>query len=492
MHSRFARETIWAALASLLNAAARLLIVALIGRRFGAATLGVFVFAQWIIDVTFLSLSFGLPAAATRFLPALGGNASSRFKFLRTYRRYAVGVVLAVAGVAVAASWVSDIARLTSELLAVGSWALGTAIWAHSSALAQGTFQFRRLVLANGAFLAVVAIGLSGIVDAGALSSIGFLMAAANVSASSIVLRGWSVGPTSSAHAGTANAPPPLTPAVWRYALNAWIGSLAGFIVWSRGEVFVVKAIVGDVALGHYAAALTIVGTVNYGVGLVWGALAPRISLHWDQGDYKAIGALTERMTMVLMMVASTVAVVTIGLAPVILGLIFGTGFSNDAGLVALLAIGCLGLSAGAVNQVVQTATDGRFGRNTSVIGGFALLSIAWILTETMSTTGAAVARSSVQVAVAVAAFLGYATLPDARSRAHADTIRLVALVGVVGAEAIIVSSFSQGAWLQRLIAITVTTGACICIAAWRRWYAVRDIAASIMSRLAVNLKPHD
>ena len=67
------------------------------------------------------------------------------------------------------------------------------------------------------------------------------------------------------------------------------------------------------------------------------------------------------------------------------------------------LALGPLALGAGLANLVLQAATNGKFGRNATVAGGLALFAAAFVLVPHFGLAGAAVARSTTQIAVAIA-----------------------------------------------------------------------------------------
>jgi O-antigen/teichoic acid export membrane protein len=86
-----------------------------------------------------------------------------------------------------------------------------------------------------------------------------------------------------------------------------------------------------------------------------------------------------------------------------LIALLFGEPFRESSDLVVILALGPLAIGAGCGQLVLQAATHGRFARNVTIAGGLALFGSAFLLVPVFGLAGAAVARSAIQIGVAMA-----------------------------------------------------------------------------------------
>ena len=118
------RNTSWSAAGGIVNAIGRLAIAAILARRLGPALFGLFVFVQWLNDMTFLVYSVGLPAVATRFFPQSLGSAEGQFPGFRGWflRAGALATLLVSIFAAIAAMTFSGVA-LEAPLAGVALWA---------------------------------------------------------------------------------------------------------------------------------------------------------------------------------------------------------------------------------------------------------------------------------------------------------------------------------------------------------------------------------
>src|SRR3954463_15112819 len=162
------RNTSWSALASFTSALGRMIVIALLGRRLGPVSFGIFVFNQWIIEVASLACSVGLPGTATRFFPQTAGrDAGSMPAFDRWFLRRAALAVVLTAGVATFAT--ATLSHLTTggALPAVAFWAASYAAWALLGARLQGLFRFKRYAVACIVFVVVALLQLAAPIGRG-------------------------------------------------------------------------------------------------------------------------------------------------------------------------------------------------------------------------------------------------------------------------------------------------------------------------------------
>ena len=78
--------------------------------------------------------------------------------------------------------------------------------------------------------------------------------------------------------------------------LNIWITALLWALVWSRGELPIVRAFLGDSGVAHYSAALTLLGGAIAGVSLGIGGVAPQLTRLWGEGKHAEALATARRV----------------------------------------------------------------------------------------------------------------------------------------------------------------------------------------------------
>lgn len=376
-----------------------MVITVILARRLGPESFGLFVFLQWLIDMTFMVFSVGLPGVATRFYPqSTDKNADRLPGFNQWFLRAGLLAALLTCCFATLAALLFSYPGSPASLLAVALLAASSSIWALLGARAQGLFQFKRFAASSAIFVGVTLIGLLLPLVDGDLSGAMLVVAAANLAAATVCATALSGEPIerSQSLARTHST------LIRRYATNSWATSMAASLVWARGEISLVKGHLGDSAVGYYSIGLTLSALVNQGLGLFTGALWPQIARAWDNGDHEELLRFSSHVTNLLMLIAGLAAGFVICFAPYIIALLFGEMFIQSSSLVLILAVGALGLASGCAQAVLQAATNGKFGRDVTIAGGIVLFGVAWILIPHFGNEGAAVARSAIQIGVAV------------------------------------------------------------------------------------------
>jgi O-antigen/teichoic acid export membrane protein len=433
------RNTSWSAAGSITSAAGRMAVTVILARRLGPELFGLFVFVQWLIDITFMVYSIGLSGVATRFFPQSADHGVGRFPgFNRWFLRAgSLAVVLTSCFATLAALSFSDLGSLT-PVAAVTFWAATYSMWALLGSRAQGLFQFKRFAISSAIFVGVALVGLALPLAGGDLLGAMLVLAAANLAGATCCATDLFSGGPMSRNEPLAKAHSEL---IRLYATNAWLTSIVSSLVWVRGEISLVKGHLGDSAVGYYSVGLTLSGLVNQGIGLLTGALWPQIARAWDNGDRDELLRLCGLVTNLLMLIAGLSAGFVICFAPYIIALLFGERFVASSRLVLILALGPLGLTCGCAHLVIQAATNGQFSRDVNIVGGIALFGAAFALIPRFGIEGAAAARSAVQVGIAILTFAWLGKVLGHSSDTRQNLRSFLLLVTLAGSLAVLLSA---------------------------------------------------
>lgn len=398
------RNTAWSGLAAVVMSVGRLGLAAVVARRLSTTEFGDLVFSQWVVDTVFLFGSFGLTGAATRFFPhyMAVGNASY-VAFAGWYRRRALWVI----------AWITVITpclaygispRSDVNVLLIAAWACGNGSWALAIARLQGLQQFRMIAVSNAIYVIVAFVGVAFV--SRELGVVGIIVVFVLAAWTSAILSMIS-GPSPVSRASQAAESKFSRVDVSSYALNMWMASSIGALVWSRAEISVVRAVLTSSDVAFYGAALTISGLANSSMALMTGALGPRLAQLWGQGKIADAFDLS-RVVTDLLIFSSGIAVSTLILfSNEILLVAFGRQYQEAGTLLSILALGAFGLTSGCVSTLVQYETNGKFARDLNLLGAVLLFSAAIPLVDWVGVTGAAIARCAVQLVVAAGVF-GY------------------------------------------------------------------------------------
>lgn len=374
-----------------------------LARWLGPDLFGVFAFVQWLVDITFIAISVGLPGVATRFFPQFASTTGEDGRAFDAWfwRAGALAIVFAAFASGILVRVFSQVVHL-HDLVAVVCLAASSAFYSLANSRAQGRFQYKRVAFSSLLFMLMAAIGLLLIKAEPTLSGIFITLCVSNLIAA--VALTW--GELPAARDLSLSMRSPYSDAVTRYGRNAWVVAIISSLLWSRGELPLVEGYLGKESVGYYAIGLTISGIINQGVGLLAGALWPLVARTWDTGNEKELMRFEAIVTNTLILAAGVSVGFVICFSPHVILMLFGDKYGKSADLVFLLAIGALGLSSGCANLIVQAATNGTFGRNANIVGVLALFSLAALLTPRYGVEGAAFARATVQIGIAGVTFV--------------------------------------------------------------------------------------
>lgn len=397
------RHTAWNATAAIANAAGKILVTAILAHRLGPLSFGTFVFAQWLIEVSFTLCSFGLGGIATRFFPqTILENALAFPGFDAWFARAMTAVVMVAAVSATVAFGIFGSSPGRALIVAAGLWAVGASLWMLASARAQGRAEFKLLAICYVVNTGVTLIGLAAPQSRGSLEWVMLTMAGAQLSSFVVCI-------AASTYVNVRDRKARLSAdharQIREYGGNVWVTSLFSFLVATRGETPLIKGLLGDAALGFYSSGITLTGLVNQSVALLTGGLNPTIAQMWDRQQRDELMRFSMSVTRILAVVAGLCVGFVICFSHQIVHVAFGPAFAESSSLIAILALGALSLMASSPNLIIQFATNARFSRNANIIAAGVLYVLVLLMVPRFGLAGAAAARTTVQLGLAALTF---------------------------------------------------------------------------------------
>ena len=392
----------WSAVAAIVLTGGRFFVTMLLARKLGVTEFGKFAFAQWLVDILFLTLAFGLPGSASRFFAEF----RTRYANLVAYERWYLPRALVVIAVVALTSPLFALALNGTvgykfALLQAG-WTASTAAWALLMARAQGLQRFRRVAVSNFVFVMVALAGCAWLPDQGTNVEDAVLLVTIATTAAAFVT--WLPLP------GSINAHEPLSSksdlnhrALRTFGLNIWITSLLGSIVWSRGEIVIVQAQLGFSDVAIYSIALSLTSIATQGLMLLTGALAPHLTQIWGEGKQEVAIQQCCRITDMLTFTGGILTIFLITFSSELIQYTFGSSYINSRTVLLILSIGVLGFTCAAANQLLQIKTNGTFSRNANIAAVFGLFAIAVPLVKLLGVEGAAISRVTIQICIGIA-----------------------------------------------------------------------------------------
>lgn len=371
----------------------------MLANKLGVSEFGRFAFSQWLVDMVFLSLAFGLPGSASRFFAELRTQSANLLAFERWFLPRSLVVVVAVAVVSplVALTFNGEV-DLKFGLLQAG-WSASAAVWALLLARAQGLQQFERMAISNGVYVVIALGGCALFPKEGVpVSSAMMLIIIATVAAA---ISTWLPLPMSE-NKRTIESSDLNLRMLKMFGVNIWITSLVSALVWSRGELVIVRSELGVSDVAIYSIALSLAGIATQGLMLLTGALGPHLTQMWGAGKHEEAINLCRRITDMLTLTAGILAIFLMAFAPELIRFTFGPAYAEAKVLLAILGLGTIGLASAAANQLLQIKTNGVFARNANFIGAFGLFVAAIPLVKLVGMDGAAMSRVLVQISVGV------------------------------------------------------------------------------------------
>ncbi len=447
------RHSAWAAAAAIVLTAARFFFAGILARRLSLTDFGQYAYGQWLADFTFMVCSLGAMGAIGRYVAEFRHDPGLLAAVVRRWRPFAHGLPWLAAAVVPFAASLSGLTLDANGLALLALLTMTSGLWAMQTAALTG---MQRFDLAFRASVVAAVVLIAGALwmplGANGPSRVFGLMALASGSAAV-------VGSASTRR--LLDGPPTVIDATrWRgireYAINMWLTALLWSLVWSRGEMPIVRAYLGDAGVAHYAAALVLFGGAIQGVMLATGGVAPQLTRLWGEGQKTQAVALARRIMDMQLLLCGIAAVLLIGLGPEVMQLAFGAGFRAGSMVLAVLSLGLIGLTVSCQNHLLQIATDGRFSRNATSAGLVALMASAMVLVASAGLFGAAVARAGTMLLMAgVSLFVVHQRWgATAYSRRN-----VMAVLAIVVACAAVQTQMADLSWIVRAGLALLATG---------------------------------
>lgn len=455
----------------------RFVLVILLASRLSLADFGRFTFTQWLVDITFVSLSFGMNTSGNRYFAEYLPRAAQLRAFQRLFARWAVPVVILTATLSPLAALGFGQGLSTRQMLLQATWSCASTAWALLVARAQGLKQFRRVAFAHAGYV-IVAIGGVLLLPRGGAASLDAAMSVVVLATAVAAALLWI--PLPGAEAGAELGEAALDYRKLRqFALNIWIAETVAAVVWSRGELSVVRTMSSATEVAHYAVALQLASIAIIGTMLLTGALFPHLTTLFGNGEHVEMARVSRRATDWLLLVSSVLGIALMAFGPELLRVVFGHGFSDVRTSLAVLGLGSIGLASLSSSQVAQLISNARFSRDVNTLGAVLLLGLALAMVQLLGTTGAAVARSIVWGMVGLA-FTTYAYVrTDGMAVSWRNLVFTVAVTSCCFAAAV---SLDLSLWVR---------GAGWCVASLGLVLGIRDRddGRSLLSQICLRLR---
>ena len=392
-------NSIWAAAAAVSSAISRFALAAILTRTLSEAIFGQYAYGQWLVDIIFLVCSLGATSAASRYVAEYRHDPTLVSAFIGRWQPYAVGLPFLSACIVILGASLSGMRLQFAGYLALAAWTLMNGLWAMQTAALIGMQRFDCLFGANLIFALIALTGAFVLPLSNDPAPVFGLMAVGSLCAFlfgiKLTFRLWT--PVNQL---VATIP-------WRkiigYAFNMWIYTLLASLVWSRGEFPLVKSILGDAAVAHYAAALVIYGAAVQAIMIGVSGVAPHLTSLWGQGKRDEALQLS-RIVMDFQLGMSAIgSMAVIFFGSYMVSIAFSPAYNDAAYPLSILCLGLASFVISSQAHLVQLDTDGRFSRNSIVFGLIVLYVMAAVLTPQFGLVGAAIARISAVLAIALA-----------------------------------------------------------------------------------------
>lgn len=378
---------------------ARFAVAAILARRLSTEAFGQYVYVQWLVDIGFLTCTLGAAGVASRYFAEYRSQPRVLAAIARRWRPLSIGLPLAGAAATAGGVWLSGMPIGLSGYLVVLAWGIASGLSAMNAAALTGLQRFDLVFLANLLASVVMVVGaVLAPLEHEALSVVSGLMALAAGTASLVGLRSIAAisGP-SPEHLDATH-----TRSIYRYALNMWVTALLASLVWSRGEVPILREIQGDAGVARYSVALTLYGGAVAGVMLGVSGVAQQITRLWGDGQLEAAVSLCRKAMDIQLLLAGLGALFLICFSPEIMRWGFGAKYQDSAPLLAVLALGLPALTVASHNHLLQIITGARYTRDTTLAGVVLLCGLSWVGIQTLGVAGAAWSRSTTLMAIAL------------------------------------------------------------------------------------------
>lgn len=392
-----ANKTLWSSLASVCGMSGRLIAQVIIARMLGPDGVGRVAYVVWLVEITNLFCSFGLPRSLTRYLAELNGQGQheqARFFSNWVFIRYLTLILFGSAFLAALLIFSSD--NITSYLVII---TLIILFCVHSlrsiyTADLVGRQRFNLLACINiiATVLLVAGVTIGGYIWGVMGVLIGYIIGAILPAALSFTMVRCRSPKIFFAQTFRLR--------VWKFTFFAWLATLSSAFTWSRMEIYFIERYWGMHEVAMFTVGLTFTVMAQRAATIFCGALMAHFSGLVGNDNKTLIQRHFTTATKLTAFIVVPVAFVGSAIMPALLPTFFGPEFKAAVPnamvlmVTAALAFSTIGSSLiYAKERSNFIALGGGVGAFFSIAGGFLIISQfgAW---------GAAWSRLFVQVAM--------------------------------------------------------------------------------------------
>lgn len=472
MSLRFAKHSLYSAVAGLATVFASFVSGVVIANLLGVHGTGLVAFAVWLALVIAPVVDGGTALSIGRFLPDLKGRNDTPAAYAlpgRLARRLLLFNLLALVLPAifylVDADAALGVARRifgdeppgisVSLVILVAALVLLQSFAMFATAYFRGSQKFVTLAaLTSSSMVAQIAcvyvgtryFGIAGAV-AGYVIGQGFL-----AFATTLLL--WRRGIVS----------PALVRQTRQYGRFSWAANICNTFVWSRIEILFLQSFWGYHEVGLFSVALALSALASQGPLLLTGAFLPMLAEKHGRQDRAGLQAAFERGTRLLAMFAFPACFGMAAILPALVGLLYGHAF-EPAVPAAMIIVTAAAFSITTVigTHLVNALARSDFIFASSLVGAFLSVSIGFLLIPHFGLLGAAISRTVTQLAMIVlglwfiTARLGFAYPFGPLAR-----IVLAALAASLGALLIVTATNGVGGLIAAIVIAALIYTLCL------------------------------
>jgi O-antigen/teichoic acid export membrane protein len=401
-----ARNTLWYGFITMVGLASGLAMSVVLARGLGPALMGDFSFIVWTFRTLEAVASLGFGLALVRYsADALARNepAVARGLIGLLLRWQLVSVALVVLGT-IALTLALAPPNLRWPLM-IG--AIGLVPGTIESLFMRATYGAQRydltaqvsalktaLLLAISIAAVLMGAGLTGIILGQALGTV--------LSCTLQSRRALSLYPRQ-AEAVT----PALRDELGRYLVSLSVVRVLETLVWERSEIFFLKLWVLPQEIAFYSLAAGLASRAMIVPAIFVGALLPALASLHGAGDDGEFGRVYRSALRSVALVGAPIAAVSAGVAPALVGLLYGEAYGPVAVLYRILVgVSLLGVMRDVAWAALRAAGDRRSMLTATAVTAVVDLGLAAALVRPFGTTGAVAANTVAQLTVSVWAFI--------------------------------------------------------------------------------------
>jgi O-antigen/teichoic acid export membrane protein len=200
---------------------------------------------------------------------------------------------------------------------------------------------------------------------------------------------------------------PALRDELGRYLVSLSIVRVLETLVWERSEIFFLKLWVPPQDIAFYSLAVGLASRAMIVPAIFVGALLPALASLHGAGDDGEFGRVYRSALRSVALVGAPLVAVSAGLAPALVGVLYGDAYGSVAVLYRLVVgVSLLAVMRDVAWAALRAAGDRRSMLTATAVTAVVDLALAAVLVRSYGATGAVVANTVAQLTVSVWAFV--------------------------------------------------------------------------------------